>query len=132
MLHLTSDADVTRLEIIRSRLLDIASIMNQIARTVKSMGGLQIPQIASGTVVPYRVAASAAQDSGNAGAYDDSYTNSEILQILTNIRDFLAEIENTDNREIKVMIDGREVFNAVVNENNRAIKRTGGVSPLKV
>lgn len=131
-LQFTSDADLTRLDIIRSRLMDIASIMNQIAKTVSSMGGLQIPQIASGTVIPYKVAASSMASTGNDAGYDDSYTNGEILQILANIRDYLAEIENTDNREIKVMIDGREVFNAVVNENNRAIKRTGGVSPLKV
>ena len=130
--QLTDDSDIDRLGIITSRLYNIASIIDHISEVITSMGGLEIPQIATGTVVPYRtkVSGSAADNTGN--YVNDTYT-AEAVQLLRNIRDYLASNNSGGNGDgIKVIIDGREVFNAVVNENNRIVRRTGGVSPLKV
>ena len=44
---------------------------------------------------------------------------------------FMRENSNNQQGDLKVVIDGREVFNVVVAENNRAIQRTGA-SPIRV
>ncbi len=44
---------------------------------------------------------------------------------------FMRENNNNQPGDLKVVIDGREVFNVVVAENNRAIQRTG-TSPIRV
>lgn len=130
---LTSDGDIERLNIITSQLSGIAGIIDHIAQALASMGGLQIPQVAMGTVVPYRTKAAAMAGGGSYEMESTGYTD-EMVQLLRNIRDYLAAGggNNGGNKDIKVIIDGREVFNAVVNENNRALRRSGGVSPLKV
>lgn len=129
---LTNDGDIERLNVITSQLSGIAGIIDHIAQALASMGGLQIPQVAMGTVVPYRTKAAAMAGGGNYEMENAGYTD-EMVQLLRNIRDYLAAGGgNGGDKDIKVIIDGREVFNAVVNENNRAIRRTGGVSPLKV
>ena len=43
---------------------------------------------------------------------------------------FMRENNNNQPGDLKVVIDGREVFNVVVAENNRAIQRTG-TSPIR-
>jgi hypothetical protein len=128
--EMTDDSDITRLGIIEDKLAGIAAIMDNIVQAITDMGGLQIPQIATGTVVPYSTRAAA--EAGSSNTSEDSYTG-EMVQLLRNIRDYLAAGGggNSDS-DIKVIIDGREVFNAVVNENNRVLRSTGGVSPLKV
>lgn len=52
---------------------------------------------------------------------------------ITTILEQMLAYMQSDNRssDVKVNIDGREVFNAVVKQNNRAIQRTG-VSPIRV
>lgn len=132
-MRFTDDADIARLDIVTSKLSGIAAIIDHISAALASMGGLQIPQIALGTVAPYRTRAAAVGGGGyDADSTADSYT-AEAVQLLRNIRDYLVSGgSNQGNNDIKVIIDGREVFNAVVNENNRAITKSGGVSPLRV
>lgn len=66
------------------------------------------------------------------GAMDDG--DGEGMYTITSILEQMFEYMRTAGRgdqDVKVIIDGREVFNAVVNENNRAIQRTGA-SPIRV
>lgn len=130
-LGLADATDIDMLDVITDKISGIAAIIDHIAEALASMGGLEIPQIAAGTVVPPRtkVGANAAGDNGeNAAGY--GYTD-EATQLLRNIRDFLSTFSNQRNGTVKVLIDGREVFQAVVDENNRAIARTGA-SPIRV
>ena len=60
-------------------------------------------------------------------------TDASILNVLMQMFEFMQSNNgNNNDRDMKVIIDGKEVFNVVVNENNRAIRRSGGVSPLRV
>ena len=94
------------------------------------MGGLDIPQIAAGTVVPVRTKVSTS-DIYNGGDGDTDDTEiSELVQLVRNIRDYLASSGQRGN-DVKVVVNGREIFQVVVDENNRAIARTGA-SPIRV
>ena len=89
-----------------------------------------MPQIAAGTVVPYktRVDGTAADMGDSDGS--DAYLAS-ILSELERLIELLRVSGNQGSNPPKIIIDGREVFSVVVNENNRAIQRTGA-SPIRV
>ena len=130
-MNISADADVDRLDVITDKLAGIAAIIDHIAEALASMGGLEIPQIAVGTVVPPRtkIGANLSGDSGY--TEEESYATNELVQLVRNIRDFLASGNGQRGGTVKVLIDGREVFQAVVDENNRTIARTGA-SPIRV
>ena len=54
-----------------------------------------------------------------------------IAQVVEQMFTYMRENQNRSQGDLKVVIDGREVFNVVVAENNRAIQRTGA-SPIRV
>lgn len=88
-----------------------------------------MPQIAAGTVVPYqtKVAASEPPESDSEGVTAYLLGILSELQALSRI---VQNGENGQNRDIRIVINGREVFQAVVDENNRAV-RNNGKSPLR-
>ena len=103
----------------------LVSTANQIANTVTTAA---TPTIDTSPNIPtptYRVDTATYS---NPNATDSSDSNG-IATILEQMLAYMQS-ENRDN-DVKVVIDGREVFNAVVKENNRAIQRTG-VSPIRV
>lgn len=57
--------------------------------------------------------------------------NTDNTSALVSMLEQILLFMQTNERDAKVYIDGREVFRAVVNENNRAIQRTGA-SPIRV
>ncbi len=124
--------DVEFLDVIRDKVSEISAIIDHIADAIASMGGLEIPDIAMGTIVPPKTKVGGTYYGSNGEeAQGDGYTD-EATQLLRNIRDFLATLgSNQRGGDIKVVIDGRQVFKAVVDENNRAINRTGA-SPIRV
>jgi len=66
------------------------------------------------------------------GDDDEDYSggdSSDVVNALDRILTFLRE--NVSGGDTQIVIDGREVFRVVVNENNRAIQRTGA-SPIRV
>ena len=128
---LSTDADIDRLNIIETTLNGIASIIDHIAEALAAMGGLEIPQIAAGTVVPVRTKVSPTDIyTGGEGYTDEDTEISELVQLVRNIRDYLASAGQRGG-DVKVVVNGREIFQVVVDENNRAIARTGA-SPIKV
>jgi len=62
---------------------------------------------------------------------EDDGSVSGIASVLEQMFEFMRTADQGGNRETKIIIDGREVYNVVVNENNRAIQRTGA-SPIRV
>lgn len=124
------DSVVGSMQAIISSLGSLATTFQTIANALTSMGGFTMPQIAAGTVAPYqtRVAATAApaEDSDDVTAY--------LLGILSELQALARSMRNGDGSSeqvIQVNVDGNELFNFVVDKNNRAIRRTGK-SPLKV
>lgn len=84
--------------------------------------------IPSPTVPTYSVNAPAV--SNGTEDYAEEESMSGILPLMEQMFAFM-QTNAQSGQDIKVMIDGREVFNAVVNENRRAIQRTGE-SPIRV
>ena len=128
-IEMTSDIDIARMDTTIMKLSRIADIINNISQALASMGGLQIPQIATGTFVPYKARVSASNQ--NEGYTNGVAVSDEMLQIMRNILEYLRQSSGNGGSDVKVIIDGREILNTVVNENNRAIRRTGA-SPIKV
>lgn len=101
--------------------------MDAIAKNI----GFSAPAFA-GSVVPYKAAADANGTSGPAPGDPDGVM-AYLLSILAELQALSRSMQNSDSdqRVTKVIIGGREVFQTVVEENNRAI-RSYGKSPLKV
>ena len=130
---MTAEAVVGSMQAVISGLSNVAATFKTIADTLTSIGSLPIPAIAEGTVVPYRVR-TAANEAPMADSTDTTQTS--LTEILSEMREQnrllqLIEAAARNGSSVKVQIDGREVFNTVVNENNRAIRRTG-TSPIRV
>ncbi|MGN0363701.1 MAG: hypothetical protein ACI4ET_12760 [Bilifractor sp.] len=115
-----------------SQLSVLANIFTGISQTLANIGSLAVPQIAAGTVVPAKVAVASAEygaESADSAAINDIRTGLQSLIELLSGRG--GTNGNSSDQTIQIMIDGKAVFQAVVNENNRAITRTGK-SPIRV
>lgn len=123
------DSVVGSMQAIISSLGSLAVTFQTIANALTSIGGFTLPNIAAGTVVPYqtKVAANAAPAGTEGGV--EAY----LLGILSELQALSRSMRNGDGTQpqaISISIGGHEVFNVVVDENNRAIMRNGK-SPLK-
>ena len=112
-----------------SSLSGIAATFRTIADTLASIGGFTMPQIAAGTIVPYRTKVEGVAHPADTIEDDTTYLPGILSELRTLVE--LIRGSSTGNSDIRVVIDGREVFNVVVAENNRAIQRTG-ISPIRV
>jgi len=117
------------MQAVLSELAGIASIFKSISDVLAGIGGFAMPQIAAGTVAPYKTKAAAE----SAPVDDSSAIEGHLTGIQSAIERLIEILQagGNDQQDIRVIIDGREVFNVVVNENNRAIQRTGA-SPIRV
>lgn len=124
------DSVVGSMQAIISSLGSLAVTFQTIANALTSIGGFTLPNIAAGTVVPYqtKVAANAAPAGAEGGV--EAY----LLGILAELQALSRSMRSGDGKQtqpISISIGGREVFQVVVDENNRVV-RTTGKSPLKV
>ena len=127
--QLTIDSVTTNLQSVISGLSDIASTFKTIADTLVSVGGFQIPQIAAGTIVPYKTKV---DGSGNAETVDNDSIMNMLTMLLSEMQNQTQAIRSSGEDQtgsVKVVIDGHEVFSVVVDENNKMIKQKG-FSPL--
>ena len=123
--------DVTgEMSAVTSRLSEIAEVFRGIANTLASMGGLTVPQIAAGTVVPYK----ARVDGGTVAEEDSGAAVDSLARILTELQTLARTVtQNNGNSQttvVPVNFNGKTLFEIVVDENNSAIMRYGS-SPLK-
>lgn len=116
------------LRLVISRLSEVAAMFRTIADALATMGGFSMPQIAAGTVAPYKTRI----DREDAAETDNGGIIGYLIDILTELQrqGSQAQLSNRSGNTM-IMIDGREIFQVIVNENNRAIKRTGA-SPIRV
>lgn len=132
-IDVNADSTASALDRTLAVLSSIADKFAAISDALNAIGGLSIPAIAAGTEVPYR-----ARLATNAGSVEtETLGGSEAIALLQQIVDAIrqsggsASRSGSNGQTISVNIDGREIFNAVVSENNKTIKRTG-ISPLGV
>ena len=125
----TAEGIVGGMQAVISGLGGIAETFKVILDTITAMGGVLTPQIAAGTVVPYKTKV----DSTTADKDDSDGLESYLLGILNELQALSRSIRNGENGQdnvISVNVNGREIFEVVVDENNRAI-RSYGKSPLR-
>lgn len=121
------DIDSTKLA---GNVLNTMVMINQIGTLAYKIndGVAQMSAIAHGFVVPPN-----ATKGFSGGANDNTEFSgtlvSAIQTALSNVEANRTGRQSTENQVIKININGREVFNAVVRENNKSLLRTGS-SPL--
>ena len=124
------ETNMTGLASIVDGLRDLADAFKVIADMLSISDGFKMPEIAAGTIAPAKTRAAAlaapTDDSGGSTAY-----LSEILSTLQTLAGLIQSARGEGGSVIKLIIDGREILNAVVDENNREITRTGA-SPIRV
>lgn len=105
-----------------SSLKQVASIFNTIAGTLNTIN-FSVPQISSGSVTPYRTRVNE----------DESYTGKteNYLASILALLQTLADNSGKGETSYQIIANGREIFELVIDENNRAIQRTGA-SPIRV
>lgn len=124
------DSVVGSMQAIISSLGSLAVTFQTIANALTSIGGFTLPNIAAGKVVPYqtKVAANTAPAGAEGGV--EAY----LLGILAELQALSRSMRNGDGgqaQDIRVFVGERELFQVVVDANNRVV-RTTGKSPLKV
>lgn len=127
--EMSADAVVGGMQAVISGLSEIAVMFKTIADTLTAAGGFRMPQIAEGTVVPYRTKVDDRMPSEDESEAVAGYLTS----ILAELQTMVKNAQNGGaNRTIvlPVTINGHEMFQIVVDENNRAIQQRGS-SPLK-
>lgn len=83
----------------------------------------RIPQLAQGTVVP--------PNRQFLAMLGDNKTETEVVSPLSTMKEALAEALAESSQHITVNIDGRQLFDIVVGQNNAEVRRTGQ-TPLMV
>ena len=124
------DSVVGSMQAIISSLGSLAVTFQTIASALNSIGGFTLPNIAAGKVVPYQTKVAANSGSGGTEGGVEAY----LLGILSELQALSRSMQSGDGKQtqpISISIGGREVFQVVVDENNRVV-RTTGKSPLKV
>lgn len=127
---MTADSVISGMQAVISNLGGIAATFKTIADALTAIGGFTMPQIAAGTVVPYRTRVDTyAPPTGDSDGVTGYLMG--ILSELQALAEALRSGGSGQSSEIKLIINGREVFQTVVDENERAIQRTGK-SPIRV
>ena len=127
--EMSADAVVGGMQAVISGLSEIAVMFKTIADTLTAAGGFRMPQIAEGTVVPYRTKV----DDRTPSEDDSEAVAGYLTSILSELQAMVKNAQNGGaNRTIvlPVNINGHEVFQIIVDENNRAIQQRGS-SPLR-
>lgn len=110
----------------------VRGLLNTASSIANAVTGAVMPELPSPAVVgvgSYNVNTRPI-NSGYEDYGEDDGSVSGIASMLEQMFEYMRTA-GQDRGDVKVIIDGREVFNAVVNENNRAIQRTGA-SPIRV
>lgn len=124
------DSVVGSMQAIISSLGSLAVTFQTIANALTSIGGFTLPNIAAGTVVPYqtKIAANAAPAGAEGGV--EAY----LLGILSELQALSRSMRTGDGSQpqnIHVDVNGRELFNIVVDENWYVRQRYEGVRGKK-
>ena len=126
---MSANGIVDGMQAVLSGLGNIAGIFQTIADTLTAMGGLRTPQIAAGTVVPYKTRI----DNRGPSEDDSEGITAYLLNILNELQALSRSFRDGNdkgNGVIEVNVNGRNLFEIMVEENNRAVHQTG-MSPLR-
>ncbi len=122
--EMTSDAVVSGMDRVASRLSDIASTFMQIASMLTAAGGFYAPAVAAGTVIPYKARVAAESPStGDSDPLTAFSTNFD--ETMSDQRDLLRELIEV-LRSKNLMIDGDSLMKALNYLQRSQIRSYGG------
>lgn len=119
---------VTGLDSVLARLAAIADKFSFITDRIHQLSDIPIPAVASGGVIPYQSARSSNEQSQDERMQGFAETLAETIR--TAFENITTSGNNSPN-VIKIDVNGREIFNVVVDENNKEIRRKGSSSLVK-
>lgn len=124
----TAEGIVGGMQAVIAGLGGIAETFKVILDSITAMGGLLTPEIAAGTVVPYKTKVDTSAPSDG----DSDASMGLLAAILAELQALSRQVANDDeqNQVFSFNVNGRELFEVIVDENNRAI-RSYGKSSLK-
>ena len=115
---------VSSVETIADRLTGIAAVFSAIADAINSMGGLTVPQIATGSVVPYQsrvdTTDSVADPLPGLAQLNDSFDDS-VVDLLDVLKEILQAIKNLD-----LVVDANSLERALSSVRRSRIRAYGG------
>ena len=122
-LQVVGDASVSGLNNVITRLSDIASIFARITDMLSSIGGFKMPEIAAGTVIPYK-----ARVSGGVANEQDSLASFTINfdETMSDQRGLLRELIELVRR-LKLVVDGDSLAQAITSLQRSQLRSFGGV-----
>lgn len=125
----TAEGIVGGMQAVIAGLGGIAETFKVILDSITAMGGLLTPEIAAGTVVPYKTKVDTSAPSD--GDSDASMgLLAAILAELQALGRLVTTSSDDQDRVLSFNVNGREFFQIIIDENNRAIKSYGR-SPLR-
>lgn len=124
----TAEGVVGGMQAVIAGLGGIAETFKVILDSITAMGGLLTPEIAAGAIVPNKTKVDTSAPSDG----DSDASTGLLAAILAELQALSRQVANDDdqNRVFSFNVNGREIFEVVVDENNRAI-RSYGKSPLR-
>lgn len=115
------------LDAILGNLQGLATVFYDISNAMQDMGGLQVPAVAEGTVIPYRTRMATIENvDGMAelqAALANGYTGQE--ELMTDQRDILREIRDLIGR-LNLTIDARSLTRAITSLQADNLRAYGG------
>ena len=121
-IHFANGTFISGLETVADKLSNIASIFQSISTMLSSMGGLKLPQIATGAIIPVKTRAINTSERENDNYGNDSAPVSaiDLKRIIT-----LLEIIAENGKEKDFYIDGEKLFNWLVGKSDSYTKSHG-------
>jgi len=111
----------------------VSGLLSTAGKIANSVTTALTPELPSVDSMAMSLTPSGASAVNPVTGYNDDYEEESMSGIASLLEQMFAFMQTSSqgDRDTKIIIDGREVFNVVVSENNRAIQRTGA-SPIRV
>ncbi len=120
-LQLSEDSTVRGLDLVADKLAGIAETFKAITGMLSSMGGLRVPEIAAGRVVPIKTRV----DASSTGDTSDMYRGFSLAEWKRALREVLHEYGMDGDIVVPVSLDGDIIYKVVVKKNRDHTIRTG-------
>ena len=120
----SGDSMLTGLDAVASKLSEVAAIFQNIGNMIAATGGLIVPQISAGTVVPYKTRV----DGGNGKDDPDTTPGGSQMDLIDALQQmFEAVIQAIEDKDMDVVIGDDEIWSAN-NRHNKKLSIIKGVT----
>ena len=118
---MSEDTVVTGLDRVADRLSGIAETFRYITGMLTAMGGLKVPQIAAGRVIPAKTRI----DTTDTGTGEEGGSGLDMNALKRTLREVFQELGMDGDVVVPVNIDGDTIYKIVVKKNRNHTIKTG-------